>query len=674
MRTILKVAGALSVLTIFALVAIVALVDFPEFLPPFAPSGLRSLLPPVLPEPRPPAAAHWLEQNWTDEDRLWFHHASQGTATFPVPYAWFVALEQPGFGLIEAPGLLKDAGYLSRFGFIPSPQTGSADNTDGLPVGFARAVTAAPHDQIGLTCSGCHTGHIEYKGVSIRFDGGPAMIDLGKLAQATAMAVFYTLNWPPRFHRFADRVLGPGASDADRASLKSELAKTWSRIVARRKAFANVAKAPGELVPEEGFGRLDALNRIGNDVFYFDLATSNVADLTQNLRVPDAPVSFPPIWTAPWFLWAQYDASIEQPLVRNLSEALGVGASVTLAEGGDPAARFRSSVPLENLVRMENLLRGPNPFAAGSDARPVFAGLLSPKWPEALFPGDAAWKIDENRVARGRALYAEICVECHLGPVNDPQFDQEYPDKSFWASDHWRPEGPGGEKVLDLKQKSAAGMGVDPARANVLATRMIDVRGALGIDPQNDLRDIWGCQDAIPADRGPKTPFAPALMDVAGHVIEKWMDDNKVAASDRQEIMGPRKNCPNPGAEPVYRPRPLNGVWATAPYLHNGSVPSLYWMLKPAAQRPKQFCVGASDFDPRLVGYPAPEDGKPDCARGETLFSTTDAGGREFNGNGNPGHSLEGRVRPGLDYPDGVIGRELSEEERFDLIEYLKTL
>jgi hypothetical protein len=74
---------------------------------------------------------------------------------------------------------------------------------------------------------------------------------------------------------------------------------------------------------------------------------------------------------------------------------------------------------------------------------------------------------------------------------------------------------------------------------------------------------------------------------------------------------------------PHYRARPLNGVWATAPYLHNGSVPSLYWMLKPAAERPKQFCMGARDFDPQHVGLHVTAS----CDRGETLFSMTASDG-----------------------------------------------
>jgi hypothetical protein len=65
---------------------------------------------------------------------------------------------------------------------------------------------------------------------------------------------------------------------------------------------------------EEGFGRLDALNRIGNQVFFTDMipaATKTLPEqLAGNFARLDAPVSFPPIWDVPWFLWAQYDASI----------------------------------------------------------------------------------------------------------------------------------------------------------------------------------------------------------------------------------------------------------------------------------------------------------------------------------------------------------------------------
>ena len=52
-----------------------------------------------------------------------------------------------------------------------------------------------------------------------------------------------------------------------------------------------------------------------------------------------------------------------------------------------------------------------------------------------------------------------------------------------------------------------------------------------------------------------------------------------------------------------YKPRPLEGVWATAPFLHNGSVPTLYQMLLPPAKRDTKFFVGRREFDPAHVGF-----------------------------------------------------------------------
>ena len=89
-------------------------------------------------------AAHWLDQNWSTEDRFWFHHASQGTATFPVPYAWFVALEQPGIHLFTRPGMLADSAYLERFGFIPSPKSVRTDAEHPAPFWLCESPTPRP--------------------------------------------------------------------------------------------------------------------------------------------------------------------------------------------------------------------------------------------------------------------------------------------------------------------------------------------------------------------------------------------------------------------------------------------------------------------------------------------------------------------------------------------------
>ena len=94
-----------------------------------------------------------------------------------------------------------------------------------MPVGFARLTALAnpatgghEPDRIGLTCAACHAGSIRYKGVSVRFDGGPGMLELKKLELATALSILYTVYVPGRFERFATRVLGPEAARQNAAS------------------------------------------------------------------------------------------------------------------------------------------------------------------------------------------------------------------------------------------------------------------------------------------------------------------------------------------------------------------------------------------------------------------------------------------------------------------------
>ena len=64
-----------------------------------------------------------------------------------------------------------------------------------------------------------------------------------------------------------------------------------------------------------------------------------------------------------------------------------------------------------------------------------------------------------------------------------------------------------------------------------------------------------------------------------------------------------------------YAPPPLEGVWASWPYLHNGSVPTLWALLQPSSERPKTFYVGRAvdkktDFDRVRNGYPLNPPGK----------------------------------------------------------------
>lgn len=99
-----------------------------------------------------------------------------------------------------------------------------------------------------------------------------------------------------------------------------------------------------------------------------------------------------------------------------------------------------------------------------------------------------------------------------------------------------------------------------------------------------------------------------------------------------------------------YMAQALDGLWARAPYLHNGSVPTLADLLREPGERPKTFYVGYDVYDPQEVGFV--NEGADAAANGR-LFNTA------LPGNSNAGHRY---------------GTGLSEDERRALLEYLKTL
>ncbi len=580
--------------------------------------------------------AVWLDQGWSDAERGWYHHAAQGTDTLPIPFAWFVALEQPVPSL-ASPGLFSDPAYLDRFGFIPSPV--GPDNPRGLPVGFARTTdvdptNGKPFDQIGFTCAACHTGRLDYRGTSLFIDGGPAMTDVGKFREALGYALGLTLLSPPRFLRFAERVLGPGYSAAALGRLKLQLAgivKEGVRLqLDEPHQSGNVA---------EGFGRLDALNRIGNEVFAAQLGDRH------NYAPLSAPVAYPHIWDSAWFDWVQYNSSIEQPMVRNAGEAMGVRALVNY--DGKAAPVFTSTVPVEQLHRIETMLAGEDQ----PTAQRRFTGLRAPAWPENVLP-----PIDHALAARGETLYRQHCSGCHLPAVKSD---------AFWNGPAWTPPNAAGQRYLRLAVVPVDTIGTDPAQAVDMKNRT--VRVPLSFQFAGMIRQVDGQTGSY--------AYGPALGQIVERVVTRWYDSRTppVSAADRERMNGYRPNgirdgIPTAnGTAAAYKARPLDGIWATAPYLHNGAVPTLYDLLSPYKERPAAFWLGNREFDPVKVGFVTGP-----LANG-FLLRTVDAHGRPIRGNGNGGHLFETPADPSHPRP-GTIGPTLAPAERRALVEYLKTL
>lgn len=473
--------------------------------------------------------------------------------------------------------------HMTRFRFLPQHKT--PNNPDALPVGFARH-----KDKVGLTCAACHTSQINYRGTAIRIDGAPAMADVSGFLRTVKNALSATLSDEAKLVRFAAAEAGGQGGDVakSRESLTQTLRWFESYETANRSSTA------------EGFARLDAIGRIVNQVIRFTSDPKNSAE-------PNAPASYPLLWDTPrhdYVQWTGFSSNAGAgSLGRNAGEVVGVFANVEVKhyETAEEAKKgYPSTIQGGELVAMEESLRR----------------LKSPRWPEEILP-----PIDRPLASRGEALYKEHCVSCHA------LIDREDPRR----------------KVVAMMTSTRV-VGTD----DLSARNLTQARIPTGI-----------LKGAISPRGGTYGETEPALLvvgDLATRVVSaqpvaalRAVANAKLHGLEKTPKQGDyeRKSEQNPMAELMaYKARPLNGTWASAPYLHNGSVPTLYDLLRPVAERPRTFAVGRWEYDPKKVGY---------VSDGQVPFVLDTS----IPGNTNRGHEY------GVTLPDA---------DRWALVEYLKTL
>lgn len=312
----------------------------------------------------------YLDQGWDAATRAAFYQTTQGSRM--LPYAWFMNLEVAGKRTrFAAPANMRKMGFL-----VDGP---SASNPDHLPVGFARDEHPTRGAAVGLTCAACHTGEVEVGETKIRIDGGQSMADLEQLQDGLLAALEATLAEAPRFARFADAVLGPEASAADRAALRTAVEAQrdwWSARTTRSRGTS-----------PHGPSRTDAFTIIGNEILCQLLA------VPANCAPAVAPTQYPFLWGTTDLDWVQYNSSVHSPIGRNVGEVSGVFAEASLAANGSVV----STANLVNLHRLEGML----------------TTLAAPAWPEELLG-----PIDLELAGEGEAIYAAACASCH---AEDPQ-------------------------------------------------------------------------------------------------------------------------------------------------------------------------------------------------------------------------------------------------------------
>jgi mono/diheme cytochrome c family protein len=702
-----------------------------------------------VPAPRAELApVHRLSQGWDDDIANRYHHESQGTKIMPL--AWLMALEQPVLTLFPV-GRFAARDYLARFGFVYATDP-PAPGVPDLPIGWAVEEkyiakydvppVETPTRMVGLSCAACHTSRINVERPdgavkSVLIEGGSAMIDLGTFEQAVGKALAYTSILPMRFARFARNVLGADLADGDprRQKLRGELTAAMT-VVTR---LAGEEQKYGKLAG--GFSRTDALARIGNRVF------GVISD--ENLVNMDAPVNFPHLWDTPWFDWVQYDASVRTPMTRNIGESLGVGAVINLK---DPQlGLYESTVNVQGLHWLEDQLGGDNPFE----------GLQPPRWDDmvkAVFGeagGPSDFVLNPERVRAGEVLYAQHCQYCHLPPRRLLKADFA---KGRFA--HFTDADPGsGKRFIKLKVVDLSVIGTDPNQAVNFFRRHAVAPAAKFKPPKGgQYGSDWYTSDWVrsgyPAEAWSETiSGATGLFQVTSFVRrKKYQELGLLAPPDASDAARKQANddpcrkrtrilydrfrsvdeALDLGDEAAilfgrnmeqfivanlgYKARPLDGIWATPPYLHNSSVPNLYQMLVPAARRFTRFYLGSTRFDPKHVGYETHQ------FPAAFLMDTTKPGnrntGHEFRNltleelEANQARTWDGRssreerwalvlgvdlqqlgampaeerwkltrdaTRLALENPmgmgiKGVLGPEFTEEERWRLVEFLKSL
>jgi hypothetical protein len=545
--------------------------------------------------------------DWTLATRKDLYSHDQGSRV--IPFAWLRALKRP-----DGQSFLADG--LSRYGYLPNP-----DNLDGLPVGFAASGPTGART-VGMTCSACHTRQITVDGKAYRIDGGPGIVDFQSFLSDLDSAVGAVLASDAAFAPFAAAVLGSPSPTSEDVKVLRESVDAW---------YLRYHTLMTRALPRSpwGPGRLDAVGMIFNRLTGLDIGPPPSLLIPDNIKAADAPVRYPFLWNAARQDKTQWPGFADNGddilgLARNVGEVIGVFAVFQPSKFlGFPNFVNATSINFDGLAKIENLIKKIGP----------------PKW---------QWSVDETLKAQGKLIYDRPtpqggCAECH----------DERPGKiRVTFSETWAT--PSQNVGTDTREYDVLGWQVDTGVLNgasipflqqplkprdsafkVLGTSVIGVIGehflTLGVG--------GGFLDPLGLFRENRVP--PFLRELGGAFFPVPL----------QLPGGLAETSAAAPAKGSYESRVLHGIWATAPYLHNGSVPTLAELLKPAADRVKKFKIGPA-YDIVNVGL----------AVEQTQFNfeleTTDCSDLN-SGNSRCGHEF---------------GTNLSADEKKALLEYLKTL
>jgi hypothetical protein len=487
--------------------------------------------------------------------------------------------------------LFRSNANSERYGMTTQPAN-PRTNPDGLPVGLSKTVITQGRWKGEFAGLTCAACH----NAQLTYKGKRIRID-GGVGAFDLMAYIKALD---------DAMQATLADKAKFARLAQRLGATSPAATGqlRKRAERDAAtiheyRTRTLITPIEwGPHRIDAIGAIVNRL------TSTEPGIPENWSTPLAPTKIPFLWNSPQSSWVQWRASQQDPIRRNAVEAMGVFMFMDLRSKTPDKGLFDSVALLRNLEKIESALDR----------------LAPPKWPEEVFG-----KLDREKVRAGEALFVTHCASCH----------------NKWPYT-WTEANKYGKRWIEVGLVPQPYVGTDRGQFEDLRPYAITAQLAPFLEPP-------------PFKDKPIIPTGLLYVNLQERILATALAKLKLTEAEAVQIHGYREfPLPRPPHE-VYKAAPRDGVWATPPFMHNGSVPNLYEMLVPAGERTKKFYIGR-EFDPIKVGLDT----------GGTTGFLVDTSQR---GNSNVGHSFE-------DGPlgNGVIGPRLTDEQRWALVEYLKSI
>lgn len=546
------------------------------------------------------AQVNYLDQGkkWGTLSRLEFYSKDQGSQM--IPLAWAKALKTA-----DGAPFLDDK--FARYGYLPNP-------VSYLPIGFTAAGPKGK-ESLGMTCAACHTRDLIVNNQRYRVDGGPAISNFFGLLTDMIAAVRTVRENPVAWDAFAAQVLGPHASASAIADLRKAVDLWYLR--------ENTLRERAYPVDYWGTGRLDAVAMIFNRLTGMDLGEAPNYLIPDNIGLADAPVRYPFLWNAAIQDRTQWpgfsgNGTAVMGLSRNTGEVYGVFATFHPAYDPKKIGNINfvanDSANWWGLLRLEGLVRR----------------IGAPVWP-AQFP------VFADLQTRGKQLYAENCASCHAQLPGKPGF----PNVPTWRT-------PVQDVGTDSRECDILARTANPGVLSNMSSRLFPKFKVTNPSSSFDLL-VYSVLGSMVQSDAIIPAFAEDLIDSIGQKAGNKGATAKQALDAVED--GQVSQCDIPKKIFPYESRVMQGIWAAAPYLHNGSVPTLADLLKPAAERPVTFAVGPY-YDTRKLGLAADQPGT-------TYIRTTTGCDDRNSGNSRCGHEY---------------GTTLSPDDKRALLEYMKVL